>query len=128
MVNKKFESAKIEMLVRKEGTDYKFKRPVKNEFKEDNGYEMENGVEKVYSLRGIYHEKNSYVKVTINEGAQFRSKKIPTILCPFGKCNVIKGDEVKINGKLFKVTGIVDVQEWGIASDVCMEVVDDGTI
>ena len=34
--------------------------------------------------------------------------------------------QVVINGKTFKVTGIVNIQEWSIIGDISLEVIDDG--
>ena len=36
------------------------------------------------------------------------------------------GDFVLINGKKFKITGIVNIQEWSIIGDVSLEVFDSG--
>lgn len=36
------------------------------------------------------------------------------------------GDIVNINAKTFKVTGVTDIQEWNLISDISLEVVDDG--
>ena len=35
-------------------------------------------------------------------------------------------DQLVINGKTFKVTGIVNVQEWNLIGDISLEVFDDG--
>ena len=34
------------------------------------------------------------------------------------------GDFLEINGRKFKVTGVTNVQEWNIISDISLEVVD----
>lgn len=36
------------------------------------------------------------------------------------------GDIVKINAKTFKVTGVTNIQEWNLISDISLEVVDNG--
>lgn len=35
-------------------------------------------------------------------------------------------DEVYINNKTYKVTGVVNIMNWDIISDISLEVVDDG--
>ena len=39
---------------------------------------------------------------------------------------LVVGDTVTINAKTFKVTGVVNIQEWNLISDISLEVVDSG--
>lgn len=95
-----------------------------NDFKEPTEEET-----KIGELQGLYHEQSSHVKVTTGDTTQIRSKKIPMILClydDFVMLDLKMGDKVKINGKTYKVTGVVNIQEWNIIADVSLEVIDVG--
>lgn len=124
MINKKFEAYKIERELKRSGIEYEFKRAGKNEFGEPN-----DNLDVVGKLKGLYHEQNSNIKITTGDTTQIRSKKIPMILCLYEDAASLVlqvGDVVTINTKAFKVTGVVNVQEWNIISDISLEVVDNG--
>lgn len=124
MINKQFEAYKLKRELKRSGIDYEFRRKLKNEF----GESMEE-TEVVGIIRGLYHEQNSSIRVSTGDTAQIRTKKIPMILCLYEDAASLilqVGDIVSINTKTFKVTGIVNVQEWNIISDISLEVVDNG--
>lgn len=124
MVNKKFEAYKIKREIRRSGTDYVFVRAVPNDFGEPTDEVKEIGV-----LSGLYHEQNSRIAVTMSDTTQVRTKKVPSILCLYDDAatlSLVIGDLVKINKKTLKVTGVVNIQEWNLISDISLEVVDDG--
>lgn len=73
------------------------------------------------------NEQNSSVQVTTGDTTQVRTKKIPMILCLYEDAASLVlqvGDELKINNKTLKVTGVVNIQEWNIIADISLEVVD----
>ena len=122
MINKKFEAYKIERELKRSGIEYEFKRAQLNEFKEPTDVLVSVGV-----LRGIYHEQNGRVEISTGDTTQIRTKKMPMILCLYNDVASLAlnvGDIVMINGKKFKVTGVVNIQEWNIIADVSLEVVD----
>lgn len=124
MLNTKFEAYKIKRELKRSGIDYEFKRAEKNKFGEST-----NEISVIGTLRGLYHEQNGAVQITTGETTQIRTKKVPMILCLYEDAAFLAlhvGDIVKINAKTFKVTGVVNIQEWNIISDVSLEVVDDG--
>ena len=122
MINTKFEAYKIRRELKKVGTQYEFERPELNEFKEPTDKRLFAG-----KITGLYHEQNGYIRVTTGEAAQFRSKKIPTILCLYEDAKSLKiNDETKINSKTYRVTGVLNIQEWNLIADVSLEVIDDG--
>ena len=80
-------------------------------------------------VKGLYHEQNSNIALTTGDTTQTRTKKIPMLLCLWDdlKHVILKvGDKTEINSKVFKVTGVTNVQEWSIVADISLEVVDDG--
>lgn len=122
MINTQFEAYKIKRELKRSGIDYEFKRSGVNDFEEPVGEPTAVG-----TIRGLYHEQNSSVQVTTGDTTQVRTKKIPMILCLYEDAASLVlqvGDELKINNKTFKVTGVVNIQEWNIIADISLEVVD----
>lgn len=124
MINKKFEAYKIKREIKRSGNEYEIYRHAKNEFGEPVSDEQYVG-----KVSAIYHEENSNIQITTGDTTQVRTKKIPMLLClydEFIETAFEVGDFVLINDKKFKITGIVNIQEWNIIGDVSLEVFDDG--
>ena len=122
MINTQFEAYKIKRELKRSGIYYEFKRSDVNDFGEPVGEPTVVG-----TIRGLYHEQNSSVQVTTGDTTQVRTKKIPMILCLYEDAASLVlqvGDELKINNKTLKVTGVVNIQEWNIIADISLEVVD----
>ena len=123
-INKEFEAYKIKRELKRSGIEYQFKRKGMNDFGEPT-----DEFEEVGKFKGLYHEENSNIQITTNDTTQVRTKKIPMILCLYEDAALAAlkvGDVVKINSKTFKVTGVVNIQEWSIIADISLEVVDNG--
>lgn len=122
MINTKFEAYKIKRELKRSGKSYKILRNKENQFGEPTEESKE-----VAKVLGLYHEQNSNIQVTTGDTTQVRTKKIPMILCLWDDTtSLLVGDYVVINGKTFKVTGVVNIQEWNIIGDISLEVVDNG--
>lgn len=124
MINTTFEAYKVKREITRNGSQYEFKRFGKNEVGEPNGQSVSVGI-----VSGIYHEQNSSIRITTGDTTSVRTKKIPTILCLYESITPLGlqvGDFTVINSKTFKITGILNIQEWGIVSDISMEVTDNG--
>ena len=122
MINTKFEAYKIRREIKKSGKRFNIERKEKNEFGEPTGL-----IKFVGSFNGLYHEQNSNVQITTGDTTQVRTKKIPMILCLYDDAASLVlqvGDQLEINGKTLKVTGVVNVQEWNVVADISLEVVD----
>lgn len=121
-MNLKFERNKLKREIKKSGKEYKFLRAGKNKFGEPSDEPTE-----VCSIKALYHENNGYISNQVGDAAVYRTKKIPMLLCVYEDAtSLVSGDYVFINGNKYKVTGVVNVQEWNIAADISLEVVDDG--
>ena len=124
MINKKFEAYKIKREIKRSGIAFEFKRSKKNNFNESiKEFEI------IGNFNGLYHEQNSTISISVNDATQVRSKKIPMILCLYEDTASLAlqvGDFVTINSRTFKVTGVTNIQEWNIISDISLEVVDSG--
>lgn len=124
MINTKFEAYKIKRELKRSGIDYEFKRTEKDEFGEPT-----DELNVVGKLRGLYHEQNGSIQITTGDTTQTRTKKVPMILCLYEDAASLVlqiGDIVKINNKTLKVTGVTNIQEWNLISDISLEVVDNG--
>ena len=122
MINTQFEAYKIKRELKRSGIDYEFKRSGSNDFGEPVGEPTVIGI-----IRGLYHEQNSSVQITTGDTTQVRTKKIPMILCLYeDAANLVLqvGDELKINNKTLRVTGVVNIQEWNIIADISLEAAD----
>lgn len=122
MINTQFEAYKIKRELKRSGIDYEFKRSGVNDFGEPVSEPIVVG-----TIRGLYHEQNSNIQITTGDTTQVRTKKIPMILCLYEDAASLVlqvGDELKINNKTLKVTGVVNIQEWNIIADISLEVVD----
>ena len=124
MINTKFEAYKIKRELKRSGIDYELKRAGKNDFGEPT-----NELNAVGKLKGLYHEQNSTIQITTGDTTQTRTKKVPMILCLYEDTASLVlqiGDIVKINAKTFRVTGVINSQEWNLISDISLEVIDNG--
>lgn len=124
MINTRFEAYKLKRELKRSGIDYEFQRLGVNDFGEPDDEPIVVG-----SLKGLYHEQNSNIEITTGDTTRVRTKKIPMILCLFDDVTSLAlkiDDFLFINKKKFKVTGIVNIQEWSIISDISLEVVDGG--
>lgn len=122
-MNTRFEAHKVQRELKRSGIEYGFERLGKNEFGESNAE-----VTKSFKIRGLYHEQNGYITITTTEGAKTRTKKTPMILCLWEdvlNSDLKIGDVVKVNGKVLKVNGVVNVQEWNIVADISLEATDE---
>ena len=124
MINTRFEVYKLKRELKRSGIDYEFQRLGVNDFGEPDDEPTVVG-----SLKGLYHEQNSNIEITTGDTTRVRTKKIPMILFLFDDAASLAlkiDDFLFINKKKFKVTGIVNIQEWSIISDISLEVVDAG--
>ena len=121
MINTKFEIYKLQRELKRNGISCVFKRYTNNEFGEPD-YTHENIV---CTIDCLYHEQNSNIQITTGETTQVRTKKIPMLLCLYEDTSLLKpGDFMILNEKKYKITGIVNIQEWNLIGDISLEVVD----
>ena len=124
MINTKFEVYKIQRELNRSGIVVDFLRQETNKFKEPVGEPK-----KIGSILCIYHEQNGCIKISTGDTTQVRTKKVPMLLClhsDVSQVNIQVGDQVKLNGKTFNVTGVINIQEWNLVADISLEVVDVG--
>lgn len=99
------------------GIEYTFSRQAVDKF----GQPLEDVQEQI-KLKGIYHESNGYIQTTGSDATITRTKKSPMILCLYEDGVKIKqGDSITIEGKQYKVSDVLNIQNYSIASDISLE-------
>lgn len=124
MINTRFEAYKIKREIKRSGHEFTIFRNKNNEFGENTEEAVIIG-----NIVGLYHEQNSYIKMVVSDTTRIRTEKIPMILCLFldvERISLKPDDYIIINNKTFKITGIVNIQEWNIIADISLEVQDVG--
>ena len=125
---------KIQRRIDWEGVPYTFTRVVEDK------YHREQGTTSI-TVKGIYHQTNSYQQKSSKDGSVTTTKPQPMILCLYNNSNnndemLVEngeienstennnpklGDKVVIDGKTMLVTGIVDIQELHVALQISLE-------
>lgn len=133
MINTKFEAYKLKRELKRSGKTYKIGRYDVNEFGEPvKGFV--NSVSCVGKFKGLYHEQNGYIQKSMMDTTQVISKKIPMIMCLYEDINNLnlKVDDFiqigesggNIDFSEYRVTGITNIQNWGIIADISLESVE----
>lgn len=97
------------------GQDVVFSRKSVNSFGENTG-EMS----AVLSVKGLFHESNSHLKITLKEPGGIESEKKPKLLIAYSDLIAIN-DLVTINNKdVWMISGIEDVGNAHVLLDVSL--------
>lgn len=137
MINNRFVLYQVKREIKRNPTKMKFYRRELNEFGEPNDEPTF-----LCEYTGLYHEHNphmldSYKILTGQTLGTYTGDKYPQIMVPYEDfwikdgdktIGVQKGDEVNWNGRLLRVTGVSNVQEWNLLYDISFEEVDDGRV
>lgn len=137
MINNRFVLYQVKREIKRNPTKMKFYRRELNEFGEPNDEPTF-----LCEYTGLYHEHNphmldSYKILTGQTLGVYTGDKYPQIMVPYEDfwikdgektISVQKGDEVNWNGRLLRVTGVSNVQEWNLLYDISFEEVDDGKV
>lgn len=131
MANLKLETHKLARELKKSGVDYEFLRHEDNDFGEASGK-----LTSVATISGLYHESNAYVSKSNGDYGVSRTKKEPQLLVlasDYMDSGIKMDDEVHIKQlgactypKVIRLTGAVDIGNWGLIIDLSFEEVDDG--
>lgn len=111
---------KIQRQLQLNGQDLTFVRYGVDEYKQ-----ISDEVKESINIRGLFHTTNSYIKNADTEGARLVSKPQPMILALYEDGNKIqKDDEVEMQGRKYKVTASNDINNFGVAIDISLELVN----
>lgn len=127
MINTRFEAYKLAREIKRSGRPFEFTRRETNNLGEPTNIEYPVGV--AVPVWGLYHEQNGSIQLTTGDTTQIRNKKLPMVMCLFDdfKLTQLKvGDLTRIDGKILKVVGLVDIMEWNLIVDISLEAIDYG--
>lgn len=118
-----FERRKLEKELARHGKEFVFLKKKENQYGEAVGDEIV-----VTKILGLFHEQSVVSQLNTVEGMQYRTKKIPMILCLYSReIEKIKlGDYVLFNGKRFNFVSTENINEWNLIADISLELVDNG--
>lgn len=99
------------------GLKYQFRRDKLNEYEESTGEE-----EKVIECKGLFHQTKSYISRSVSDATTTQTKGQPLIMMGYDDSKSIQsGDKVNVSGNEYRVTGINNINELCIISDVSLE-------
>lgn len=111
---------RLQVQLNMRGVEYVFSRPALDKY----GQPLEDTQEEI-KLKGIYHEANGYIQTTGHDATITRTKKSPMILCLFEDGEKIQQlDTVEIEGKKYRVSGVLNVQNYSVVADISLEEVE----
>ncbi len=140
MINNKFELYKVCREIKRSGKSFDFYRYDLNDFGEPiTEPSSDTPRKKILTLNGLYHEHtahllDTYIILTTQGAGAYRINKTRQILCLSSDLYDEDGnfllnvdtDYVMFNGHLAKFTGMKDVMEWGLVTDLSFGEVDYG--
>ena len=101
------------------GSAYQFYRDKLNEYEEATG-----DVENVGEIKGLFHQTKSYISRKVTDATETRTKGQPLIMmCYEDSKSLQSGDKVNVAENEYRVTGINNINELCIISDVSLEAV-----
>ena len=117
MISEQFQLHKVQRLINTNGVTYNFIRYSKNEYNEPSEESYEN-----ISVKGMYHGTTAYLSLTSSDSTTIRKQISPMILCTWEDAKVLKQeDQLMLHGKLYRVSGIVDIAELQLIADISLE-------
>ena len=113
-----FERQKLLRFIKTNGKEYTFTKAGVDRFGEPSD------IAKTVCLPGVYHETEVYVSVSADTAAAVKTKPQSMIMCLMeDAANLEDGMTVTISGKLYTVKDRRDVNNFGVACDISLEVV-----
>lgn len=113
-----FERHKLIRFIKSQGQTYTFTAPGTNQFGEPTG--SSRSVE----ISGVYHETQGYVFNSATDGSNIKTKPESLIMCLIeDSVGLTRGMEVVIQNKSYKIVDLRDVNNFGVACDISLEVV-----
>ena len=118
MDSARFLQNRVSRIVKFRGKHYTFTRVEKDK------YHKETGNSSSIELDGVFHEGVVYKSQSGSDAGMISAKPTPMIMCLWDVGKVIQeGDKVVINEKNYHVTEIEDIQNYSVACEISLEVV-----
>lgn len=95
------------------GREFTVTRPTLNKFKEPAGEEP------VGSFRGLFHISTGYLDISLTQAAKISTRKQPQLLLLYTD-KICQEDRVALNGKMYTVTGVDDVGNRQLCTDLSL--------
>lgn len=118
--NKRLQYAlyQINKAIRTHGDIYTFISQGINEFGEPTDEELE------IEIPCLWHTTNSFISESISEATKIHSKQQPQLLCDYSKAKKITNETfLNNNGVKYKVIDVIDIGNFGVVGDICLEVI-----
>lgn len=108
---------KVKKQLDRNGLVYEFTKVMKDEFNQNTESE------ETLLIKGIYHETNSFIKLSETDAGSVQRKKSPMILTLLDEQSktLKQGDIVHINNVKYTVSGLLDIQNYGVVLDISLE-------
>lgn len=117
-MNPSFERHKLLRFIKLQGRPYSFEGFDKNQFGEP-----QNG-SKTVIVNGVYHESQGYVTSTATDGSNIKSKPSSLIMClKEDSLSLERGMSTTIQDKEYRIVDLRDVNNFGVACDISLELV-----
>lgn len=118
----KMELHKVQREIRIHGTKYNVYRKRLDEYGEDTGQ-----FDIISVVDGLFHATKGYAIENVSEGTRVHSKGQPMLLCLYdGTEDIQNGDFLEINKNKYKIVEKNNIQEYGIVTDISLELILDG--
>lgn len=106
----------VKKAIKVHGESYSF---IKADFNEFN--EPEEGTQ-VIEIKGLWHTSNSFIQQTVSEATKINSKQQPQLLCEYKEAKELNTEvTLKIEDSVYKVIEVIDVGNFGVIGDICLE-------
>lgn len=106
----------VNRAIRVQGETYLFTQSSYNEFGEP-----EEGAQ-VIEIKGLWHTSNSFIQQTVSEATKINSKQQPQLLCEYKEAKELTSeDTLKIEDSVYKVIEVIDIGNFGVIGDICLE-------
>lgn len=114
---KQWELSKVEREILTHGEKYLFSR-----YKLDERNERTDETEDVAEIKGLFHTSKSFLTKTVGDGNVTHGKGQPMVLTSYSEGKVLLMDDiVTIGDMMYHVTGLNNVEQYGILLDVSLE-------
>ena len=103
----------LSQAIKYHGQAFTVTRPTLSEFNEPVGEEP------VGSFRGLFHVSSGYLDISLTEAAKVSTRRQPQLLLLYTD-KIQKEDRVELNGKTYTVTGVDDVGNRQLCTELSL--------
>lgn len=122
-MNIHFDISKVSRAIDTHGQNFVFTRSGKDDYGQPSHETTQ------IEIKGLFHQTRGYITKNTSDGTVSRSKPQPqimTLVTPNSSA-ILPKDKLVYCGKTYTVTGVDDIGNLGVALDISLELIDDGT-